>query len=185
MALAIAAVGALQDTLKDTFLTWPPAVSFARRTALSMFSGLETGSLLIIDETMGVEHIFDQKITIANGKDVRSIYTIPEVRIVVKRDSFWLRLILFADIGFAEGYMLGDLECNDLTSFFRVCAIFFQLSEKSSLKEYYLDLYHEQKEIKRWDDFLFRYFIDDIKTGETHQYSCPLAPQCGCSLRYQ
>ncbi|KAJ6440213.1 L-aminoadipate-semialdehyde dehydrogenase [Purpureocillium lavendulum] len=32
----------------------------------------------------------------------------------------WLRLFLFADIGFAEAYMLGDVECNDLTAFFRM-----------------------------------------------------------------
>ena len=44
----------------------------------------------------------------------------PRVEIVVKNEAFWVRLFLFADMGFAEAYMLGDFECEDLTSFFQV-----------------------------------------------------------------
>jgi cyclopropane-fatty-acyl-phospholipid synthase len=44
-----------------------------------------------------------------------------KVELVVKKEAFWVRLFLFADMGFAEAYMLGEVECEDLTSFFQVC----------------------------------------------------------------
>jgi cyclopropane-fatty-acyl-phospholipid synthase len=120
VAAAVTTLGAV----KETFLawTWPPAVSLARRAVLSIFSGLGTGRLLIIDDTSGTKHAFGQRSFDEDGgkADAKSVYTAPDAEIVVKRDSFWLRLVLFADIGFAEGYMLGDFECNDLTTFFRV-----------------------------------------------------------------
>ena len=43
-----------------------------------------------------------------------------KVELVVKKEAFWVRLFLFADMGFAESYMLGDFECSDLTGFFEV-----------------------------------------------------------------
>lgn len=121
-ATAVTALGAMKEAMLGW--TWPPAVNLARRAVLSIFSGLEAGSLLIIDEAGGgVQHAFGQSSFAEDGHkpDAESVYDVPNVEIVVKRDSFWLRLILLADIGFAEGYMLGDFECDDLTSFFRVC----------------------------------------------------------------
>ncbi|CZR57390.1 related to cyclopropane synthase [Phialocephala subalpina] len=122
-AAAITALGALKETLLAW--TWPPAVNLARKAVLGIFSGLEAGSLLIIDEASGVKHAVGQSSFDEDGNkaNAKSVYTVPNVEIVVKRDSFWLRLFLFADIGFAEGYMLGDFECNDLTSFFRLFII--------------------------------------------------------------
>ena len=38
----------------------------------------------------------------------------------VKKEAFWVRMFLFADMGFAESYMLGEVECNNLTGFFEV-----------------------------------------------------------------
>lgn len=35
-------------------------------------------------------------------------------------DLFWVRLLLFADMGFAESYMLGEVSCTDLTAFFKL-----------------------------------------------------------------
>lgn len=111
------------ETLKETFLdwSWPPAVSITRNAVLRTFSALEVGSILIIDQPSGIEHAFGKSSSKDKEADVRNSNTIPNVEIVVKRDSFWLRLFLYADMGFAEGYMLDDFECNDLTSFFRVC----------------------------------------------------------------
>jgi cyclopropane-fatty-acyl-phospholipid synthase len=45
---------------------------------------------------------------------------VKRVELVIKREAFWVRLLLFADMGFAESYMLGDFECSDLTGFFEV-----------------------------------------------------------------
>jgi cyclopropane-fatty-acyl-phospholipid synthase len=33
---------------------------------------------------------------------------------------FWVRLLLFADMGFAESYMLGEVACPDITAFFKL-----------------------------------------------------------------
>lgn len=36
----------------------------------------------------------------------------------VSNDAFWLRLCLMSDLGFAEAYMYGDVDCDDLVSLF-------------------------------------------------------------------
>lgn len=38
----------------------------------------------------------------------------------VKSDAFWIRLGLMGDLGFAEAYMYGEVECDDLISVFLV-----------------------------------------------------------------
>lgn len=38
----------------------------------------------------------------------------------IRKETFWVRLFLFADMGFAEAYMLNEVECSDLTRFFEV-----------------------------------------------------------------
>lgn len=50
----------------------------------------------------------------------RSATTIPRVELVVRSEAFWMRVFLFSDMGFAEAYMLGEIECSDLTSFFQL-----------------------------------------------------------------
>ncbi|CAK7225207.1 hypothetical protein SBRCBS47491_005813 [Sporothrix bragantina] len=46
--------------------------------------------------------------------------TIPRVELVVCSEAFWMRVFLFSDMGFAEAYMLGEIDCSDLTSFFQL-----------------------------------------------------------------
>lgn len=41
-----------------------------------------------------------------------------ELRVV--NDSFWVRLCTMSDLGFAEAYMYGDVECDDLVTLFEV-----------------------------------------------------------------
>lgn len=41
-----------------------------------------------------------------------------ELRVV--NDVFWVRLCTMSDLGFAEAYMYGDVECDDLVSTFMV-----------------------------------------------------------------
>jgi cyclopropane-fatty-acyl-phospholipid synthase len=99
----------------------------ARPAILSVFSSIETGTLLLLDECTGERLVFGQKLGPGKldglaeaGGDIRKATTIPRVELVVKNDAFWMRLFLFADMGFAEAYMLGDFECADLTSFFQL-----------------------------------------------------------------
>lgn len=41
-----------------------------------------------------------------------------ELRVI--NDVFWIRLALMGDLGFAEAYMYGEVECDDLVSLFLV-----------------------------------------------------------------
>ncbi len=112
------------DVLKSAMLewTWPPAVALAKKAVLSTFSRVEEGMLVVVDEPGNEKHRFGARE--AKGEaagEARTAKSVQNVEIVVKRDTFWARLFLFADIGFAEAYMLGDFECADLTAFFRVC----------------------------------------------------------------
>lgn len=38
----------------------------------------------------------------------------------IANDVFWVRLCAMGDLGFAEAYMYGDVECDDLVSIFQV-----------------------------------------------------------------
>jgi cyclopropane-fatty-acyl-phospholipid synthase len=49
-----------------------------------------------------------------------------ELRVV--NDVFWIRLCAMGDLGFAEAYMYGDVECNDLVSLFQVSSSAFLYS---------------------------------------------------------
>ncbi|KAF8158538.1 CFS1-like protein [Crassisporium funariophilum] len=54
------------------------------------------------------------------------VYTFPrpvdelkaELRVV--NDAFWVRLCAMGDLGFAEAYMYGDVQCSDLVSLFKI-----------------------------------------------------------------
>jgi len=107
-------------------LSWGPALAIAKPAIESVLSQIEVGTLLLVDETAGTRHMYGQSLggakldSLPNGVGERRATTIPRVEVVVKRDAFWMRLFLFADMGFAESYMLGDFECADLTAFFQV-----------------------------------------------------------------
>ena len=108
-------------------VSWSPVLSFSKTAVTSLFSRIEFGTLVINDETTGKTTTYGQKVAKehakmtngANGVN-KKIGGVGKVELVVKRETFWMRLFLFADMGFAEAYMLGDVECADLTGFFQV-----------------------------------------------------------------
>ncbi|KAI1383654.1 cyclopropane-fatty-acyl-phospholipid synthase [Hypoxylon trugodes] len=116
------------DVIRGTLgsLTWGPALAIAKPAVLSVFSNIAIGTLLLVDEPAGTRLIYGQKFSskhaeLTNGDhSIRKANTIPRVEIRVKDDAFWMRLLLFADMGFAESYMLGEFECADLTAFFQL-----------------------------------------------------------------
>lgn len=117
--MATTRLGVLKGAMMEW--TWPPAVTLAKKAVLRTFSCVEEGMLVVVDEPGSEKHRFGARDAVGETGTAKSV---PSVEIVVKRDTFWARLFLFADIGFAEAYMLGDFECADLTSFFRVCFYF-------------------------------------------------------------
>ncbi|KAK4240388.1 Mycolic acid cyclopropane synthetase-domain-containing protein [Achaetomium macrosporum] len=112
-------------------------VTVARSVILSRLSAIKEGMLVVSDER-GQRHVFGEPINLddrtleeprkpkANGSALvkwrrREITSIPlRAELEVKSGTFWLRLFFFADMGFAESYMLGEVECSDLTAFFRL-----------------------------------------------------------------
>ena len=116
--------------------TWGPGLAIAKPAVRSIFSTIQVGTLLLIDETTGGRYLYGQPLGpgkfenpteandftgLTNGiPGVRKATAIPRVELVVKSEAFWMRTFLFADMGFAEAYMLGEVECADLTSFFQL-----------------------------------------------------------------
>lgn len=105
-------------------ITWGPSVRVAKWAVHSLFNNVEVGTLVLYDEVEGVSQVYGDKssprsaskLTNGDGKPTG----IPRVELVVKKSAFWMRLVLFADMGFSEAYMLGEVDCNDLTAFFQV-----------------------------------------------------------------
>lgn len=90
---------------------WGPLIQLSRSAVLSLLKSIECGQLTVRD-TDGTTTVCGK--LSKNGDDA------PVTRLEVVRETFWLRLALFADMGFAESYMLGEVACPDLTSFFRI-----------------------------------------------------------------
>ncbi|KAI1463046.1 cyclopropane-fatty-acyl-phospholipid synthase [Daldinia caldariorum] len=116
------------DLIRGTLgsLTWGPALAIAKPAVLSVFSEIEVGTLLLVDEPEGTEMVYGQRpaskesLPVNWGIPPRKANATPRVEIRVKDSAFWMRLLLFADMGFAESYMLGEFECADLTAFFQL-----------------------------------------------------------------
>jgi cyclopropane-fatty-acyl-phospholipid synthase len=55
-----------------------------------------------------------------DSQDNKTVYSAAHTELRVLNDMFWVRLLLFADMGFAESYMLGEVACPDITAFFKL-----------------------------------------------------------------
>ncbi|RDI76723.1 hypothetical protein Vi05172_g13288 [Venturia inaequalis] len=98
-------------------LAWNPLVQFSRNTCLSLLSRIQIGSLEIIDVDGETYTLGGNEIPESKGGN---ILTTPQVILRVHKDTFWVRLLLFADMGFADGYLLSEISCDDLTAFFTI-----------------------------------------------------------------
>jgi cyclopropane-fatty-acyl-phospholipid synthase len=110
-------------------VSWGPVLSISKAAVTSLLSRIEVGQLIINDETTGERLTYGQKIAKEHSKKTNGVNGVNgakkaggvrKVEIAVKAEAFWVRLFLFADMGFAEAYMLGNFECADLTGFFEV-----------------------------------------------------------------
>lgn len=108
-------------------VSWLPVLSLSKATVTSSFARIEHGTLLIIDEATGKTEAYGQKIALENRIITEGVNDkrkhgsrIGKVELLIRKETFWVRLFLFADKGFAEAFMLGEIDCPDLTSFFQV-----------------------------------------------------------------
>ncbi|KAI9857151.1 MAG: hypothetical protein M1824_004952 [Vezdaea acicularis] len=90
---------------------WGPLVHLSRRGVCALLTGIIKGSL-VIEDTDGTVLCFGETEQHRQPKLM--------AKLTVRNEIFWLRLALFADMGFAEAFMLGEVECTELTAFFQV-----------------------------------------------------------------
>jgi cyclopropane-fatty-acyl-phospholipid synthase len=108
----------IPDTLLSSLSTisFPPAIAASRMAIISMMSvSITWGQLRILTADQGVFTFPVQK------KGSEQVVVRPEDRadIRVIRNTFWFRLVVLADLGFAEAYMAGDCEVSDLVQVFK------------------------------------------------------------------
>lgn len=112
---------------------WPPLLSLSRTAILSLLRNVQVGSLQVTDTDGSITICGSPRLATDNDSE-KSVYTIPHTELKVLSDMFWVRLLLFADMGFAESYMLGEVSCPDLTAFFKLFIVNRQyLSNGSTL----------------------------------------------------
>ena len=76
-----------------------------------MLQKFHEGELIVITRTSRL--VFPQTRVAGNRSQLRS-----EIRVL--DDTFWIRVCTMGDLGFAEAYMYGEIECDDLISTFLV-----------------------------------------------------------------
>ncbi|KAI9679289.1 MAG: hypothetical protein M1817_005309 [Caeruleum heppii] len=94
-------------------ITWSPLVRFCRTAICTLLARIEHGQITIIDVD-GTVLRFGEIGASASGVSKKVV----ELR--VRKETFWVRLALFADMGFAEAFMLGEVECDNLVPFFQI-----------------------------------------------------------------
>lgn len=112
---------------KASSLAQGPAIAIARPAILSLLSSIEVGTLILIDEPYGERHVFGQSLddddnasTTTTPGDPSQRTTPPRVTLTITSPTFYPRLLLLSDMGFAQSYFLHEVTCSDLTSFFRL-----------------------------------------------------------------
>ncbi|KAK4691833.1 cyclopropane-fatty-acyl-phospholipid synthase, partial [Lecanoromycetidae sp. Uapishka_2] len=90
--------------------TWGPLVKLSRSAVLGLLRKVEIGQL-VIEDIDGTKTICGRSGAMDGA---------PRTELKVLKEAFWVRLMLFADMGFAESFMLGEISCPDLVAFFRI-----------------------------------------------------------------
>ncbi|KZO99535.1 cyclopropane-fatty-acyl-phospholipid synthase [Calocera viscosa TUFC12733] len=114
--------GTLLDSLwsRATRVASRQLASFAESLVIGFLGDLTRGQLRIITP----ETIYHFPVEKAMGKvqlasnDVVGDASDMHATITVRSDSFWLRVLATSDLGFAEAYMLREIDVDDLTALF-------------------------------------------------------------------
>ncbi|KAF1993664.1 cyclopropane-fatty-acyl-phospholipid synthase [Amniculicola lignicola CBS 123094] len=93
-----------------TSQAWDPLVSLSRSGTLSQLQSIQLGKLALYEAS-------SSKAASVFGSEQEGL---PVAVLNVHDERFWVRIALFADMGFAESYMLGEITSPDLTTFFEL-----------------------------------------------------------------
>lgn len=114
-------VSALADALwnratEAAFRTgWAPATRLCESAVVALMQRIAQGRLRVL--TFSNIYNFPASSALI-PYEADSVKHKAELRVI--NDSFWIRLAAMGDLGFAEAYMYGDVECDDLVSLFHV-----------------------------------------------------------------
>ncbi|KAI8994252.1 cyclopropane-fatty-acyl-phospholipid synthase [Trametes punicea] len=95
-----------------------PLCVFAEKAATSLLRSISDGSLTI--HTPSRTYCFGEQSIVPAGEADQDKLKTPKAEVTVRDPMFWLRLCMMGDVGFAEAYMYGDIDCEDLVSVFLV-----------------------------------------------------------------
>ncbi|KAJ6475045.1 CFS1-like protein [Mycena vitilis] len=90
---------------------WAPVARLSEAAVVALMQNISQGRLRVLTYS----HIYSFP---APGAPDDSQGFKAELRVL--NDAFWIRLCLMSDLGFAEAYMYGDVECDDLVSLFNI-----------------------------------------------------------------
>ncbi|KAI0062952.1 cyclopropane-fatty-acyl-phospholipid synthase [Artomyces pyxidatus] len=97
-------------TQKIVSTGYSPVAKIAQAAVVSVLKHITEGRLRIVAST----EVFEFPPSVDDDvSDLRG-----EIRVI--SDAFWVRLCTMGDLGFAEAYMYGDVECDDLISTFMI-----------------------------------------------------------------
>ncbi|KAL9710942.1 hypothetical protein Ac2012v2_005482 [Leucoagaricus gongylophorus] len=94
---------------------WSPLTKLAKAAVLLLMQKITVGQLRVLTS----ENIYTFPCESSeNGIQSEKYGCKAELRVV--KDTFWIRLCTMGDLGFAEAYMYGDIECDNLISLFQI-----------------------------------------------------------------
>ncbi|KAF4599518.1 Vacuolar fusion protein mon1 [Pleurotus pulmonarius] len=89
---------------------WAPMTRFAEMAVVSLMERITVGELRVLT----LSNVYEFRDPHSDSQSPLKA----ELRVV--NDVFWVRLCTMGDLGFAEAYMYGDVECDDLVSLFMI-----------------------------------------------------------------
>ncbi|KAG9082916.1 hypothetical protein FS749_006474, partial [Ceratobasidium sp. UAMH 11750] len=92
-------------------VSWTPLARLAESGVVALMQRITIGHLRVLTSF----HIYNFP---ALEDGVVQEGPCAELRVV--KDSFWIRLATMSDLGFAEAFMYGDVECDDLVTLFKI-----------------------------------------------------------------
>ncbi|KAF9472072.1 hypothetical protein BDN70DRAFT_938458 [Pholiota conissans] len=100
---------------------WSSLRDFAKSTILKMLERVDKGQLVI--ESLGKEYKFGKPFIVKIDGHAWPL----SAKVIVKEEHFWTRMLLHADFGFADAFMMGEVEVDKLKDVFKI----FVLNRKS------------------------------------------------------
>ncbi|KAF8968978.1 CFS1-like protein [Flammula alnicola] len=95
--------------------SWTPIARLAEAAVVALMQNITVGQLRVLTYS----HIYTFPIP-DPGTVSKNANPGLKAELRVVNDAFWVRLCAMSDLGFAEAYMYGDVECDDLVSLFQI-----------------------------------------------------------------